>query len=117
MSLHHNRLFMIIMSSKRKWSILPIKGEQSKVWFCQLNKRKERKEITYKWAEYGVSKQEISNICNNKEKTTKFANNLRETSEGMKWKSLQFAQDEQLYKVLFHDLTLLSWFSQLIVLY
>ena len=116
MSLHHNRLFMIIMSSFSV-SDLFFRLKVNSLWFCQLNKRKERKEITYKWAEYGVSKQEISNICNNKEKTTKFANNLRETSEGMKWKSLQFAQDEQLYKVLFHDLTLLSWFSQLIVLY
>ena len=38
------------------------------------------------WAEYRVSKQQISDICKNKEKIIKFAGNS-ETSEGLKQKS------------------------------
>ena len=107
-------------SCPQSLSDLFLRLKMNSLWFCQLNKRKEKKKITYKWAEYGVSKQEISDICNNKEKITKFANDLETSNEvnnlelsgGLNWKSLKVAHDEQLDKVLFHDLTLLSWFNQ-----
>ena len=53
-------------------------------------------------AEYGVSKQQISDIHKNKEKIMKFADNLNlETSKGLKRKSLKVAHDEQLDKALY----------------
>ena len=54
-------------------------------------------------AEYGVSKEQVSDIHKNKETSMKFANIL-ETSEGLKRKSLKVALDEQLDKVLY------AWF-------
>ena len=56
-------------------------------------------------AEYGVSKQQISDIHKNKETSMKFADIL-ETSEGLKRKSLKVAHDEQLDKALY------AWFIQ-----
>ena len=51
-------------------------------------------------AEYGVSKQQISDILTNKATSMKFANIL-ETNEGLKRKLLKVARDEQLDKVLY----------------
>ena len=50
-------------------------------------------------AEYGVSKQQISDIHKNKETSMKFADIL-ETSERVKRKLLKVAHDEQLNKAL-----------------
>ena len=56
-------------------------------------------------AEYGVSKQQISDIRKNKETSMKFADIL-ETSERVKRKLLKVAHDEQLDKALY------VWFIQ-----
>ena len=56
-------------------------------------------------AEYGVSKQQISDILKNKETSMKFADIL-ETSEILTRKSLKAAHDEQLDKALY------AWFIQ-----
>ena len=56
-------------------------------------------------AEYGVSKQHISDIRKNKETSMKFADIL-ETSERVKRKLLKVAHDEQLDKALY------VWFTQ-----
>ena len=56
-------------------------------------------------AEYGVSKQQISDIHKNKETSMKFADIL-ETSERVKRKLLKVAHDEQLDKALY------TWFIQ-----
>ena len=88
------------MSLKRKRSILLIEDKQSII--LQLEKGEKGSNLS---AEYGVSKQQISDIRKNKEKIMKFADNL-ETSEGLKRKSLKVAHDEQL------DNTLYAWFIQ-----
>ena len=54
-------------------------------------------------AEYGVSKQQISDIHKNKETSMKFADIL-ETSKRLTRKSLKVARDEQLDKALY------AWF-------
>ena len=56
-------------------------------------------------AEYGVSKQQISDIRKNKEMSLKFADIL-ETNERVKRKLLEVAHDEQLDKALY------VWFIQ-----
>ena len=56
-------------------------------------------------AEYGFSKQQISDIRKNKETIMKFPDFL-ETSEGLKRKSLKVVHDEQLDKALY------AWFIQ-----
>ena len=56
-------------------------------------------------AEYGISKQQISDILKNKETSMKFADIL-ETSERLTRKSLKAAHDEQLDKALY------AWFIQ-----
>lgn len=69
------------MSSKRKRSVLSIEDKQSII--LRLEKGEKGTNLS---AEYGVSKQQISDICKNKEKIIKFAGNS-ETSEGLKQKS------------------------------
>ena len=88
------------MSLKRKRSVLSIEDKQSII--LRLEKGEKGTNLS---AEYGVSKQQISDIHKNKEKIMKFADNL-ETSEGLKRKSLKVARDEQL------DNTLYAWFIQ-----
>ena len=88
------------MSLKRKRSVLSIEDKQSII--LRLEKGEKGTNMS---AEYGVSKQQISDICKNKEKIIKFADNL-ETSEGLKRKSLKVARDEQL------DNALYAWFIQ-----
>ena len=51
-------------------------------------------------SEYSVSKKQISDIHNNKDKIMKFANNL-ESDHGLKQKSLKVAHDEQLDEALY----------------
>ena len=55
--------------------------------------------------EFGISKQQISDIRKNKDKILKFTDSI-ETSEGLKRKSLKLADDEQLDKALY------AWFIQ-----
>ena len=43
--------------------------------------------------EFGISKQQISNIHKNKDKILKFTDNI-ETCKGLKWKLLKLADDE-----------------------
>ena len=66
-----------------KRSVLSIKDKQSII--LRLEKG------TNLSAEYGVSKQQISDIRKNKEKIMKFADNLK-TSDGLKRKSLKVTQ-------------------------
>ena len=56
-------------------------------------------------SEYGISKQQISDISKNKDKIMKFADNL-ESDHGLKRKSLKVAHDEQLDEALY------AWFIQ-----
>ena len=63
---------------------------------------REKRRGTNLSADYGISKQQISDNCKNKETIMKFANNL-ETSKGVKWKSLTIVHGEQLDRVLFHS--------------
>lgn len=65
------------MSLKHKRSVFSIKKEQSVIFF---NKRKEKKEIICELN--GVSMQ-ISDICKDKKKIMKLADNL-ETNSGLK---------------------------------
>ena len=58
----HERLFTIIMSLKHKRSVLSIKDEQSIIF--SMSRRKEGNNL---WAEYGASKQQISDNRKNKE--------------------------------------------------
>ena len=88
------------MSLKHKRSVLSIADKQSII--LRLEKGEKGTNLS---AEYGVSKQQISDIRKNKEKIMKFADNL-ETSEGLKRKSLKVAHDEQL------DNALYAWFIQ-----
>ena len=99
-SISREQLILIIMSLKRKRSVLSIEDKQSII--LQLEKGEKGTNLS---AEYGVSKQQISDIRKNKEKIMKFADNL-ETSEGLKRKSLKVAHDEQL------DNALYAWFIQ-----
>ena len=55
--------------------------------------------------EFGISKQQISDIWKNKDKILKFTESIK-TSEGLKRKSLKLADNEQLDKALY------AWFIQ-----
>ena len=91
---------MIVMSLKRKLSVFSMKDKQSIIGW--LEKGQKGANLS---AEYSISKQQISDIRNNKETSMKFADIL-ETSEGLKRKSLKVAHDEQLHKALY------AWFIQ-----
>ena len=69
-----------------KRSVLSIKDKQSII--LRLEKGEKGTNLS---AEYGVSKQQISDIRKNKEKIMKFADNLK-TSDGLKRKSLKVTQ-------------------------
>ena len=73
-TLRHECLFTIIMSMKRKRSVLSIKDKQAII----LRLEKEEKE-TNSSTEYGVSKWQISDIRKSKEKIMTFA----DTSTGI----------------------------------
>ena len=89
------------MSLKRKRPVLSIKDKQS-IIVVRLEKGEKGTNLS---AEYGVGKQQISDIHKNKENIMKFADIL-ETSEQLKRKLLKVACDEQLTKVLY------AWFIQ-----
>lgn len=71
------------MSTKRKQSVLFIQDKLSVI--LQLKKGEKLMTIS---SEYGISKQQISDICKNKDKIMKFANNL-ESDHALKRKSLK----------------------------
>ena len=85
------------MSTKRKRTVLSIKDKQ--IIISHLEKG------TNLAQEFGISKQQISDIRKNKDKILKFTDSI-ETSEGLKHKFLKLADDEQLDKALY------AWFIQ-----
>ena len=88
------------MSTKRKRSVLSIKDKQ--IIISCLDKGEKGTNLA---VEFGISKQQISDIRKNKDKILKFTDNI-ETSEGLKRKSLKLANDERL------DQALYTWFIQ-----
>ena len=83
------------MSTKRKQAVLSIKDKQ--IIISRVDKG------TNLAQEFGISKQQISDIRKNKDKILKFTDSI-ETSEGLKCKSLKLADDEQLDEALY------AWF-------
>ena len=94
MFIHDHHVFEV------KQSAFSIKDKQSII--VRLEKGEKGTNLS---AEYGISKQQISDIHKNKEMSMKFANIL-ETSEGLKRKLLKVAHDEQLDKAMY------AWFIQ-----
>ena len=88
------------MSTKRKRAFLSIKDKQ--IIISRLDKGEKGTNLAQ---EFGISKQQISDIRKNKDKILKFTDSI-ETSEGLKRKSLKLANDEQLDKALY------AWFIQ-----
>ena len=88
------------MSTKRKRAALSIKDKQ--IIISRLDKGEKGTNLAQ---EFGISKQQISDIRKNKDKILKFTDSI-ETSEGLKRKSLKLADDEQLDKALY------TWFIQ-----
>ena len=88
------------MSTKRKRAVLSIKDKQ--IIISRLDKGEKGTNLAQ---EFGISKQQISDIRKNKDKILKFTDSI-ETSEGLKRKSLKLADDEHLDKALY------SWFIQ-----
>ena len=82
------------MSTKWKQTILSIKDKQ--IIILRLAKGEKGTNLAQ---EFGISKQQISNIRKNKANITKFTHSIG-TSEGLKQKSLKLADDEQLDKAL-----------------
>ena len=88
------------MSTKRKRAVLSIKDKQ--IIISRLDKGEKGTNLAQ---EFGIGKQQISDIRKNKDKILKFTDSI-ETSEGLKRKSLKLADDEQLDKSLY------AWFIQ-----
>ena len=88
------------MATKRKWTVLSIKDKQ--IIISRLDKGEKGTNLAQ---EFGISKQQISDIRKNKDKILKFTDSI-ETSEGLNRKSLKLADDEQLDKALY------TWFIQ-----
>ena len=66
------------MSTKRKQSVLSIKDKQ--IIILRLDKGEEETNLVL---EFGISKQQISDIRKNKDKILKFTDNI-ETNKGLK---------------------------------
>ena len=75
------------MSMKRKRAVLSIKDKQ--IIISCLDKGEKG---TNSAQEFGISKQQISDIRKNKDKILKFSDSI-ETSEGLNRKSLKLADD------------------------
>lgn len=88
------------MSTKRKQSVLFIQDKLSII--LQLEKGEKLMTIS---SEYGISKQQISDISRNKDKIMKFADNL-ESNHALKRNSLKVTHDGQLDEALY------AWFIQ-----
>ena len=78
------------MSTKRKRSVLSIKDKQ--IIISCLDKGEKGTNLAQ---EFGIIKQQISDIWKNKDEILKFTDSI-ETSKGLKQKSLKLANDEQL---------------------
>ena len=76
-TLHHKCLFTIIMSLKRKQSVLSIKEKQAII----LRLEKEEKGTNLS-AEYGISKRQISDIRKSKQKIMAFADTCTDIHNG-----------------------------------
>ena len=83
------------MSTKRKRSVLLIKDKQ--IIISHLDKGEKGTNLAL---EFGISKQQISDIHKNKDKILKFTDNIK-TSEGLKRKLLKLANDERLDQTLY----------------
>ena len=88
------------MSTKRKGAVLSIKDKQ--IIISRLDKGEKGTNLAQ---EFGISKQQISDIQKNKDKILKMTDSIK-TSERLKRKSLKLAGDEQLNKALY------AWFIQ-----
>ena len=86
------------MSTKRKRAVLSIKDNQ--IIISPLDKGEKGTNLAQ---EFGISKQQISDIRKNKDKVLKFSDSI-ETSKGLSRKSLNLDDDEQLDKALY------AWF-------
>ena len=73
------------MSTKRKRAVLSIKDKQ--IIISRLDKGEKGTNLAQ---EFGIGKQQISDIRKNKDKILKFTDSI-ETSEGLKRKSLKLA--------------------------
>ena len=78
------------MSTKRKRAVLSIKDKQ-----IIISRLDEGEKGTNLAQQFGISKQQISDIRKNKDEILKFTTDRIETSEGLKRKSLKLADDEQ----------------------
>ena len=83
------------MSTKQKRAVLSIKDEQ--IVISHLDKGEKGTNLAQ---EFGISKQQISDIRKNRDKILKFTDSI-ETSEGLKRKSPKLADDERLDKALY----------------
>ena len=81
------------LSTKQKRAVLSIKDKQ--IIISRLDKGEKGTNLAQ---EFGISKQQISDIRKNKDKILKF--DSIKTSEGLKRKSLKLANDEQLDKAV-----------------
>ena len=82
------------MSTKRKRAVLSIKDKE--IIFSRLDKGEKGTNLAQ---EFGITKQQISDIRKNEDKILKFTGSIK-TSEGLKRKSLKLANDEQFDKAL-----------------
>ena len=75
-------------SAKRKRTVLPVKGKQAII--RRLEKGEKAADLV---SEYGVSRQQISDIRKSREKIMKFVDNM-ESDKGLKRKSLKVVSAE-----------------------
>ena len=83
------------MSTKRKRAVLSI--EDKHINFLRLDKGDKGTNLVQ---EFGISKQQISDIRKNKDKILKCTNSIKKVKD-LKRKSLKLADDEQLDKALY----------------
>ena len=83
------------MSTKRKRAILSFKDKH--IIFLRLDKGDKGTNLVQ---EFGISKQQISDIRKNKDKILKCTNSIKKVKD-LKRKSLKLADDEQLDKALY----------------
>ena len=83
------------MSTKRKRAILSFKDKH--IIFLRLDKGDKGTNLVQ---EFGISKQQISDIRKNKDKILKCTNSIKKVKD-LKRKSLKLADDKQLDKALY----------------
>ena len=87
------------MSTKRKRAVQSIKDKQ--IIFSRLDKADKGTNLAQ---EFGIIKQQISDIRKNKDKILKCTDNIEKAPKDLKRKSLKLADDEQMDKALY------AWF-------